>query len=297
MMSEHRSLYDSPLRGYLYLLPGCFIYCLFLFIPVLQTLQLSFFSWNGLQPKVCVGIKNFITLFSDPIFYRSLVNNLVLVVFIMVLPTLIGLVLASIIELNRYKIRKLFEVVLFMPYILSLVVVGVIWRWIYNPSFGVINTFLRGIGLADMTKAWLGDSATALTAVGISGTWVFHGFAMVIFLAGYSKISHSLYEAISIDGGNTLHKFWYIALPSLNHEISVVTIFLFINSLKTFDLVYVMTKGGPGYATNVISLYVFKNAFQYNRYGYAAALAVTLALIIYGISFGMTTLRRKHSDE
>lgn len=291
-MQTHRSLYDSAWRGILYLVPGLLTYTVFILIPVVQTIFLSGMDWSGMGSKKFIGMQNYLELFSDPIFFQSLTNNVTLVFYIMVLPTLLGLFLASLIELNNITYRKIFEVAFFMPYILSLVVVGVIWRWIYNPVFGVLNEFLSRIGLSSLTRAWLGDSQTALVSVGMTGTWVNYGFAMVIFLAGYRKISPNLYDAVALDGGNGWHKFWYVALPSLTNEIMVVAVYLFINSLKTFDLVYVMTKGGPGYATNVLSLYVFRNAFQYNRNGYAAALAVTLMFIIFTSTLVVTQVRK-----
>lgn len=296
-MKSHRSLYDSPWRGILYLLPGLLLYVLFVLVPVVQTIILGSMEWSGMGAKRFVGLQNYAELFGDPIFFQSLANNATLVLFIMVLPTLLGLFLATIIELNNFTSRKVFEVAFFMPYILSLVVVGVIWRWIYNPAFGVLNVLLTKMGLPFLTQAWLGDSQTALASVGITGTWVHYGFAMVIFLAGYRKISPDLYDAIALDGGGGWAKFRHVALPSLTNEIMVVSVYLFINSLKTFDLVYVMTKGGPGYATNVLSLYVFKNAFQYNRNGYAAALAVTLMIIIFSITVMVTQVRKRYAEK
>ncbi len=296
-MKSHRSLYDSPWRGILYLLPGLLLYVLFVLVPVVQTIILGSMEWSGMGAKRFVGLQNYAELFGDPIFFQSLANNATLVLFIMVLPTLLGLFLATIIELNNFTTRKVFEVAFFMPYILSLVVVGVIWRWIYNPAFGVLNVLLTKMGLPFLTQAWLGDSQTALASVGITGTWVHYGFAMVIFLAGYRKISPDLYDAIALDGGGGWAKFRHVALPSLTNEIMVVSVYLFINSLKTFDLVYVMTKGGPGYATNVLSLYVFKNAFQYNRNGYAAALAVTLMIIIFSITVMVTQVRKRYAEK
>ncbi|HOE90163.1 MAG TPA: sugar ABC transporter permease [Sphaerochaeta sp.] len=295
-MKSKRSVYDSPWRGLLYLMPGLITYALFILIPVVQTILLGMMDWSGLGKKTFIGFQNYLELFSDPIFFQSLANNAVLVFYIMILPTLLGLVLASIIELNDIAFRKLFEVMFFMPYILSLVVVGVIWRWIYNPAFGVLNTVLSAVGLSSLSRAWLGESQTALAAVGFTGTWVHYGFAMVVFLAGYSRISPSLYDAVALDGGGKWHEFRHVALPSLTNEMVVVGVYLFINSLKTFDLVYVMTKGGPGYSTNVLSLYVFRNAFQYNRNGYAAALAVTLMVIIFGITLLVTRARRRYEQ-
>ena len=183
-----------------------------------------------------------------------------------------------------------------MPQILSLVVVSVVWKWILNPGTGLAAALLSLMGLEDLAQPWLGQASTALVAVGLTGTWVNFGFAFVIFLSGYKQIPRSLYESCEIDGAGNFRKFASIALPLLKREFGIVSIFLFISSLKVFDLVYVMTKGGPGNATDVLSLYVFKSAFQYNRIGYASALAVSLGAIIFAISSILSIIARKGDD-
>jgi raffinose/stachyose/melibiose transport system permease protein len=295
-MKSSRSAFDSVSKGFLYLLPGLAVYTSFILIPVARTGLLSFFRWDGLSPRHFIGMGHYMAMLKDEQFLGAVSHNLVLVFFLMVLPTLLGLLLATITETGKVRFRKLFEVTYFIPQVLSLVVVAVIWRWIYNPAFGILNELLKVFGLGAFTKPWLGSSDTALAAVGLAGTWVNYGFAMVVFLAGYTRIPSSLYESAEIDGAGSIQKFFYISLPSLATEIRVVAVFLFISSLKTFDLVYVMTKGGPGYSTNVMSLYVFKNAFQYNRLGYAAALALTLAVIIFSTSFFITLLRSRQEN-
>lgn len=295
-MKSSRSAYDSVLKAFLYLLPGLAVYTMFILVPVVRTALLSFFKWDGLSSRQFIGLGNFLAMLKDGQFIGAVSHNLVLVFFLMVLPTLLGLLLATIIETGKVRFRKIFEVTYFIPQVLSLVVVAVIWRWIYNPAFGVLNELLKLFGLGAFTKPWLGSSDTALISVGLAGTWVNYGFAMVVFLAGYTRIPASLYESAEIDGAGGSQKFFYISLPSLATEIRVVAVFLFISSLKTFDLVYVMTKGGPGYSTTVMSLYVFKNAFQYNRLGYAAALALTLAVMIFLTSFLITMLRSRQEN-
>ena len=296
-LNNRRSIYDSPARAAVYLAPGLLVYLLFFLVPVARTVMLSFFRWDGLSTRVFFGMGNYLTLLKDEKFMSALAHNGILVLFLMVLPTIIGLLLATIIEGSRIPGNKIFEVAFFMPQVLSLVVVGVIWKWIYNPTFGVINAFLRALGLDFLARGWLGDSKTALGAVGLTGSWVNYGFAMIIFLAGYTRIPVSLYESASIDGANSWRKFFNISIPGLHREIMVVGIYLFISSLKTFDLVYVMTRGGPGFATNVISLYVFKNAFQYNRLGYAAAMAISLALIIFVVSFSVARISARRGAD
>ena len=275
-----RSLYDQAWRGALYLLPGLAVYFLFFATPVVRSLISSFFTYDTMFSRSFTGLSNYIKVLSDGAFWEALVHNGVLIFFLMILPGCIGLFLATLFEVAKPKGGKIFEVTFFAPQILSLVVVGVIWKWIYNPVFGVLNSFLKVIGLEVLTQPWLGDSTTALPAVGLTGTWVNYGFAMIIFLAGYKKISPSLFESASLDGADLWKKFLHISVPSLKKEIAVVFTYLYIQALKTFDLVYIMTKGGPGTSSSVISLYVFKNAFQYNRLGYAAALAIYLLIFI-----------------
>ncbi|MCF7915689.1 MAG: sugar ABC transporter permease [Spirochaetaceae bacterium] len=295
-MRSNRSAYDSAVKGFLYLLPGMTVYFLFILLPVLRTIGLSFYSWDGLSPRNFIGMENYFQMLEDERFIGAISHNLILVVFLMVLPTLLGLLLATVIETGKVRLRKLFEVTFFIPQILSLVVVAVIWRWIYNPAFGILNELLELLHLKAFTRPWLGSSRTALFSVGMAGTWVNYGFAMVVFLAGYTRIPASYYESADIDGAGSRQKFFYISLPALAKEIRVVAVFLFISSLKTFDLVYVMTKGGPGYSTNVLSLYVFKNAFQYNLLGYAATLAFTLAVLIFFTSYLITLMRSRREN-
>ena len=275
-----RNIFDRPLKGFLYLIPGFIIYALFFATPVVRTFISSFFEYETMFSRTFVGISNYIKVMTDNAFWEALLHNGILILFLMLLPGVAGLILATLFEVGKPKYGKIFEVAFFAPQILSLVVVGVIWKWIYNPVFGILNNFLKVIGLEVLAGPWLGDSSSALTAVGLTGSWVNYGFAMIIFLAGYKKISPSLFESASLDGAGFWQKFFHISIPSLKKEIAVVFTYLYIQSLKTFDLVYVMTKGGPGTSSSVISLNVFKNAFQYNRLGYAATLAIYLLVFI-----------------
>lgn len=295
-MKSYRSVYSSAAAGLAYLIPGLAVYALFVLAPVLRTAALSLFEWDGLSPASFIGIGNYRELLTDARFYGSLKNNFTLVIYLLALPGAIGLLLATLVDMNRLKGSKFLELVFFMPQILSLVVVSVVWKWIYNPGTGLIAALLYRMGLEDLYQPWLGQASTALGAVGLTGTWVNFGFAFVIFLSGYKQIPRSLYESCEIDGAGNFRKFVSIALPLLKREFGVVSIFLLISSLKVFDLVYVMTKGGPGNATDVLSLYVFKSAFQYNRIGYASALAVSLGVIIFAISAVLSALARKGDD-
>lgn len=297
MNKELRSLYSNPVKGFLYLLPGLIVYLVFFTIPVFRSLFSSFFEYETMFTRNFAGVSNYTAVIKDIAFWQALIHNGVLIIFLMILPGIIGLILATLFEVAKPRFGKVFEVSFFAPQILSMVVVGVIWKWIYNPIFGILNSFFRAVGLDFLAKPWLGDFSTALFAVGFTGTWVNYGFAMIIFIAGYKRISPSLFESASLDGAGFWKKFQYISIPSLKKEIAVVFTYLYIQSLKTFDLVYVMTKGGPGTSTSVISHYVFKNAFQYNRLGYAATLAIYLLVFIIAGSMLISWLTERDKDE
>ena len=184
-----------------------------------------------------------------------------------------------------------------MAYVMSMVVVGVVWRWIYNPAFGPLNRMLKAVGLEAWARPWLGDFALALPAVGIVGTWVQYGFCMALFIAGVQRIEEALYDAAKIDGANEFQQFRHVTLPGLRSEISVAMVTTLITALRVFDLIYVTTLGGPGNQTMVASLWLYRNAFQQNRVGYAATIAVVLTAIILVISYLVITLRLRTTSE
>jgi raffinose/stachyose/melibiose transport system permease protein len=186
-----------------------------------------------------------------------------------------------------------FRAGLFVPQVMSMVVVGVVWRWIYNPTFGPINQFLRAVGLEDWAKPWLGDFQFALPAVGMVGTWVGYGFAMVLFIAGVQRLDEDLYDAAKLDGAGEFEQFKAITLPGLRPEITIALVTTLIAALRTFDLVYVLTRGGPANRTLVVALEIYRNAFSIGRVGYASAIAVVLAIIILVVSFSVITLRMR----
>ena len=177
-----------------------------------------------------------------------------------------------------------------------MIVVGVIWRWIYNPVFGPLNQLLRAIGLGSLTRPWLGDFSMALPAVGVVGTWVQYGFCMVLFIAGLQKIPLELYEASDLDGAGGFQQFLHITLPGLRSELGVAMITTIIAALRVFDLVYVTTRGGPGDSTIVTAFLIYRSAFQQNRIGYAAAVATVLSIIIFLISLLVVRFQSRVED-
>ena len=206
-----------------------------------------------------------------------------LIVFISLIPVAIGLLLATAISRAHLRGMTFFRTILFFPQVLPLVVVGVIWDWMYQPD-GPVNSALRAWARFLRTHAWLGDFTWSLPAVGVIGTWVTYGFAMVLFIAGVQKIPTSLYDACRVDGCGVVREFFAVTLPGLRNEMIVAFTITIIAALRTFDVIYVTTQGGPGTSTTVPALEIYRNAFQYNEVGAAAAVAMALAVIIFAVT-------------
>jgi raffinose/stachyose/melibiose transport system permease protein len=275
--------------AYLYLAPALLFYLIFAFGPLIYTTWLSFFQWDGITVGKWVGLDNYDRVLSDPAIRSSFVHSLVLIVFYALVPCALGLFLASVMAHSRIRGVGFFRAVLFLPQTIATVVVAIAWVWIYGQN-GPINEGLRAIGLGGLTRSWLGDFNFALPAVGLIGTWVMFGLCMVLFVAGIQKIPHTLYEAARVDGAGRLREFLAVTLPALRGELAVALTLTTILALRTFDLVYVATSGGPGSTTTVPSFLVYQNAFATGRVGLAASVAVVLTVLIFAVAFVITRI-------
>lgn len=285
MQVRHRWPGESRFHGWLYILPGMLVYLVFVFYPILETIRTSFYQWDGFSSnRTFIGFENYASLIKDSQFLQALLNNLTFIIFYSLIPILIGLALASLLGRNRLPGMTIFRAGLFLPQILSMVVVGVTWRWIFNPVFGPLNMGLRALGLDSLTRSWLGDFALALPSVGSIGTWVQYGFCMILFLAGMQRIPEDQYEAAELDGANGIKQLIFITLPNLKAELGVALVTTIIAAMRVFDLVFVTTRGGPGDSTLVTGFLVYRAAFQQNRIGFAAAVATVMTVIIFVIS-------------
>lgn len=272
--------------AYLYLLPAFAVYAAFLLYPIGRAVQLSLYDWDGLSLGRWVGLDNYLAIVADEGLRAAFGHALVLIVFYAVGPLVIGLALAAI--LNHAKVRGLgfFRTVVFLPQVIAMVVVAVAWRRVYAPD-GTLNALLGALGLDSLTRGWLGEHAFALPAVGVVGTWFETGLVAVLLLAGMSRVPMELYEAARLDGAGAVREFFAVTLPSVRGEIAVALTLTVIAALRTFDLVYVTTRGGPGNATSVPSYEVYHRAFGLSQIGSAAAIGVTLTVVIFAISFGI----------
>lgn len=259
------------------------VYALFVLYPLITTARLGFYEWNGLTTPVFTGLDNFRALLGDRLFLTALTHNVVFLIFYTVVPVALALFLTTLLAQDRpLRGLTLYRVALFVPQVIPMVVVGVVWRWMFSPVNGLVNVALGWAGLEP--RPFLGDAATAMPAVGIVASWVQYGFAVVLFLAGIQAIDRDLYDAVAVDGGGRWAKFRYVTLPHLRGPIVVATTVSLIAALRVFDIVFVMTRGGPANATDVVALEIYKRAFVLRDVGEAAAAASVLVLLIFALS-------------
>ncbi|MDQ3779552.1 MAG: sugar ABC transporter permease [Chloroflexota bacterium] len=265
--------------GYFFVLPSLLLYAVFMIYPFFQSIYFSFTDWNGVTAeKDWIGLANYRRMLDDALLWSSLWHTLIWVVLGTLAPMAIGLLLAMLLW-RRPRGFTLFRTVYFMPQVLSSVVIAIVWSWIYNPIFGILNRGLDSVGLDALSRGWLGDTSFALYAVLIAAVWAETGFVFVVFLAGLQNVSKDLLEAATIDGANIWQRFWNVTVPQLANVVNVVTALLLIGGFSVFDIIFAMTQGGPANATEVIATYTYQEAFTQNRIGYAATLSLVITLI------------------
>ncbi|QGQ96780.1 sugar ABC transporter permease [Paenibacillus psychroresistens] len=271
----------KPFKALFFILPALVFYVVFLIIPIIQTAQFSLFEWDGASPVMnFVGFDNYARLLQDPIFWKALGHNLFWIAWTVTIPIFLGLILALLVRSNGIKGALIFRVTYFMPTIVSLIAVGIVWNWMLHPSFGIVNTILDKIGLGSLALDWLGNEHTVMPALATAGSWTYYGFCMVIFMAAMQGIDKSYYEVAKLEGATVIQTFVQVTIPLLKNTITLLVLNSLIGSFKVFDIIYLMTKGGPYHSSEVISTYMFDSAFRSNEVGFGAAISIALALII-----------------
>jgi multiple sugar transport system permease protein/raffinose/stachyose/melibiose transport system permease protein len=289
---------DKHKAGILFILPALAIYAIFFVKPFLTSIYYSLTSWNGYdQVKEFVGLANYVRLFHDPLVWLSLSHNLIWIAIFTLAPIIIGLPLAVMLT-NIRRGRLVFQTAFFLPYVLSGVLIGVIWGWIYNPVFGVLNYVLHSIGLGGLARGWLGDPDLALYAVLVAAIWGYFGFCVVIFMAALQNINLELIEAAKIDGANAIQQFFYVIIPQLRNVINVMIVINLIGGFSVFDIIRIMTVGGPANHTEVIATYNYTVSFQENNIGYGTTLSMVMTVLSLVASYFYIRLRdRQEQDE
>jgi raffinose/stachyose/melibiose transport system permease protein len=283
-----KALRRDDLVAVLWTTPALAFYVLFALIPMFIALYLSFTQWNGISDATWVGLRNWVTLFSDNVTGHAIILTVEMMIFSWVIQTplsiLLGVFMAGV---QRY--RSVLSVLYFIPLLFSTVAIGLMWLSILDPNFGLINVLLQTIGLPFLTHGWLGDPNLAFYVIVALISWHFIPFHSLLYLGGARQIPHELYEAADIDGASRIQKFFSITLPQLKYTIVTSTTLILTGSLTYFDLIWVTTGGGPGYATRVLPLQMYITAFPDATIGYGSVLAVLLA--VFGILLSVALLR------
>jgi len=278
--------------GGIFVLPSLIVFTLFMFLPIILGFWYSLTNYTGLSKTYdFIGFGNYAKLFSDRYFKVSIKNNIIYAVLFSTMTMLVSLILASLLN-QLTKFRKLFRTLFFLPYISSMVSVAVIWKMIFNPAGGPLNTFLQKRGPANPPQ-WLASTKWALFAVVIVSVWKSCGYYMLIFLAGLQNIPDSLYESAALDGASSLKRYFKITLPMITPSIFLNMVLVTINSFQVFDLVNVMTEGGPGMSTNVLSYRIYYEGFKRMNMGYASSIAYFLFALILAVT-AVQFLMQKH---
>lgn len=260
----------------LFLTPPLAFYIVIVIAPLLVSFYYSLTDWNGFNPEYSfVGLDNFLKIGRDPLFANAIRNTLIWMAAAILLPSLGGLVIA--LALNGRGIAgNVYKSLFYLPICLSLVVIGQVWIWMYHPDWGLLNVALGAAGLDDWTRAWLADPETALAAVIVAWAWQQTGLAMVIFLAGLTAVPKELTEAAEIDGATYWQSLRYVVIPLLLPATVVVMALAIINSLKSFDIVFVMTRGGPFHSSDTLAMFMYTESFKKYYIGYGSAISVVL---------------------
>ena len=267
------------------LTPALTVFSIFVIWPLLNSFRYSFTNWNGFNPNYkFVGLDNFAKIFTDPNFVTATVNTAIWMVAALLLPTLLGLALALLLN-TGLRGASIFKSIFYLPICLSAVIVGQIWIWIYQPDWGLLNNVVAYITGSKFDFAWLAQPSTALGSVILAWSWQQTGLAMVIFLAGLTSIPRDLLEAADIDGVKRWKQIIHIVLPMLRPATVVVVALSVINSLKGFDILYIMTGGGPFQSSNTLAFFMYEESFRKYRMGYGSAIAVVLFLVALSIIF------------
>ena len=284
--------------GYwVFLLPGLVMFLLVIIVPFAATIAVSFTTWNGVQLPKWIGIDNYVNLLSDPYFVASFQNTLILLLAMVVIPTILGLLLAGV--LYSYVSRRcgektasFFRAGFYLPQVMPVAVAGVVWGWILTPD-GALNSILQGVGLGVLAQNWLGNPDIALFSVMGMMVWFQVGFPLVIFFTALQRMDQSIIEAAALDGASGWQTFIHVTIHQIRPEIFVVVLMTTIATFKVFAQVFVLTRGGPGTATYVPSYYTYLNFFQKSQVGLGSAVATIVTVVVLAVAVVFINLQAR----
>lgn len=281
---------------YLMIAPAILLFCIFVIYPFAQGFISSFHKWDGLSPMKWLGLRNYENIMQDSLFWGAMKNTFLYAILVTIVKNIFALLLALFLVKKVLPGRTLFRTAVYLPVTMSYVVIGVLWMWIFNPTFGLLNPLLEFLGLGGLIRGWLSDPEVAMYSVVWVDIWKWTGFHMVMYVAGLNGIPEDYYEAAAIDGASSWQRFWKITVPQLNSTIFTNLLMSVTGAFTSnYALVNVMTGGGPNNATEVAATYIVKTGLKYVNLGKANAM--TFVLFIFTLAFGMIQLKTIVRDE
>ena len=284
---------------YLFLAPAVALLLVFVYIPIVESFRYSLYRWSSFSPDWrWVGLGNYGDLLVDRLFWESMLNNVWYAVVSVAFQVAVALVLAAMLESGAVsrRLAGVFRTSLFLPAVLAVTIVGITWQLLYRPDTGLINQLLSAAGLDSVTRAWLGEEATAMFAVICVSQWQWLGYTMVLFIVAIRAIPRDLYEAARIDGASALQQFLHVTVPGVRETTLVLATITVIGAFMVFDVIWVMTAGGPNHASEVLGSYLYRTAFRDDEMGYASTIASMLFLITFTLTFVQLRLGRTGKD-
>lgn len=284
----------KTILGYILLLPIVTCLTVFLISPIVISIIRSFTNWSGFSNEFrFVGFRNYINVFfKSPVFWNGLKVSILFSIGTLILQTFIGFTMAYLIYSSHERIKRILQVLLYIPVILPATAVGILWMFMYNPDYGIINSFLEFIGLGFLGRNWIGETSTALASVIVANTWRYAGFTMILYLIAFLNIPKEILEAAEVDGANRMTILKNIFIPLTITTTEINAIISFSGSMKSFDMFYITTQGGPGNATRVVSMVTYSTAFQQQYF----SKALVMSLIVFVFMLTMTIMYRKFID-
>jgi raffinose/stachyose/melibiose transport system permease protein len=287
---------ERYLSAYLMIFPGLILYTIFVIYPLIQGVWISFHRWDGFSPMQWIGLNNYGFALEDKVFLLALQHTIIFAVGVTVVKNVIALPLAVLLN-QEIRGQTFFRTSVFLPVTMAFVAIGVLWSWIYNPTFGLLNSLLQNVGLGFLIRGWLSNPTIALSSIMVVDIWKWTGFHVVLFIAGLQSIPMELYEAALIDGANRWQSFIKITLPLLNQVIAVSVLLSLLGAfVSNYDVVYVMTGGGPNHATEVALTWIVNTALQFSDLGKASAMSIILfgLVLVVGIFQLFVMTRERH---
>lgn len=282
---------------YLFVAPPLILLAVFVYGPAFENVIFSLYSWSSIDPDwTFVGLDNYRQLYTNPVFWVSLVNNILYAVISVFVQVFVALAIAAVLSAGVFnrRLNMFFRTSLFLPAILPVTVVGLLWQLIYQPSIGLIDQFLFATGLDQLSRVWLGEEQTAIYAVIMVSQWQWTGYMVALFMVAIAAIPRDLYEALEMEGANKIQQFRFITVPGVRESTLIFAVITIFGAFKVFDIVWVMTAGGPNRASEVLGTHMYRSAFRDDIVGYSSAVATTIFVIT--ICVGMVQLMLQRNE-